>query len=55
MGVGPGEVGALDDPAEPRHLGVTEGGVVELEAPASVAAVRSEPKVTLAFVMMMGS
>ena len=43
MGIGSGEVGALNDPAEPRHLGVADGGVVKLEAPARVAAIRSEP------------
>ena len=42
MGIGPGEVGALNDPAEPRHLGVTDGGVVKLEAPTRVTAIRSE-------------
>ena len=48
MGIRPGEVGALNDATEPRHLCVADGGVVKLEAPARVAAIRSESKLTFA-------
>ena len=43
MRVGPGEVWALDDAAEPRDLRVAHRGVLQLEPAPGVAAVSSEP------------
>ena len=42
MRIGEREVGTLYNSREPRHLGVTNGGVVELEPSASVTAIRPE-------------
>ena len=53
MRVGPGEVWALDDAAEPRDLRVAHRGVLQLEPAPGVAAVSSEPAANQSQVIML--